>query len=220
MTDSIELAVPALQRSLIGALAAAFLLARAGPDLSHPYLGEPALVPLLLLFAASLPIRPFVAFGLAALQSKGHFAALAAALLAGAAVQAAVSLALAAGGAGSGVSGVGSDWAGRSPRSDRCYSSLAGLHGRRAQATVREHPIAGQSLSRPMLGEIGAGGSSRIDYPVLGLFASTSVVGVYYFAFQLVAKGASVIGLVARTVMYPNSLAELARRSQSAATFR
>ena len=59
-----------------------------------------------------------------------------------------------------------------------------------------------------MLGEIGAGGSSRIDYLVLGLFASTSVVGVYYFAFQLVAKGASVIGLVARTVMYPN----LARR--------
>ena len=126
-----------MQRSLIGALAAAFLLAVLAP-ISASVLGEPALVPLLLLFAASLPIRPLVAFGVAALQSKGHFAALAAALLAGAAVQAAVSLALAAGGAGAeslvlgaigqaavlAVIGATAVWRARTER--------------RAQATVRE----------------------------------------------------------------------------------
>jgi hypothetical protein len=65
-------------------------------------------------------------------------------------------------------------------------------------------PLEVLSMTKwPLAGGHGIHAASRIDYFVLGLFIPTDVVGVYYFAFQLVARAGELLLFISRNVLFP-----------------
>ena len=82
----------------------------------------------------------------------------------------------------------------------------------RAPAVVSTRDAA--AMARwPLAGEVAMDATGRIDFLMLGLFVTTEVVGLYYFAFQLVLRLNELLSGVARNVLFP-ALAQIPDRRE------
>jgi len=162
---------------------------------------EPDLEGLLLVTAATFLFKPYTAIATAALQARLRFARVAWALLAATAAHYVVAIILAEAGLGAlslvigtqvnAVVMVAALWV--LSRREDAAPAVASVTTRRAAAMARW----------PLAGEVAMDATGRIDFLMLGLFVPTEVVGMYYFAFQLVLRLNELLTGVARNVLFP-----------------
>lgn len=206
-------AVPAFWLSVALASAGAVVLVGAAGPLAALF-DQPALVPVLIVLAASLPIQSMAIPGLARLQLDLRFAAAGRVDLAAAVVRYGGTVALAAAGAGAlafavpilavAVTEVGLSWwltrvrAWRFPMRHREWRPLF----------ARSKWALANSLATIV--------PRQSDYVALGLVAPTAVVGVYFFAYQLTFQLTTLVQNNARKVL----LASFATRHEDRAWLR
>jgi PST family polysaccharide transporter len=199
---------PMFRAGMWAAALSALLLVAISP-LAAAILDEPDLQGLLLVTASTFLLKPYTAIATAGLQARLRFARVAWSLLAAAIAHYVVAIALAEAGAGAlslvigmqvnAVVMVATLWL--LSRGDEQERPAATVSTRQAAAMVRW----------PLLGEVAMDATGRIDFLMLGLFVPTEVVGVYYFAFQLVLRLNELLTGVARNVLFP-ALAQIPDR--------
>ena len=158
---------------------------------------------LLLVTASTFLLKPYTAIATAVLQARLEFARVAWALLLAAVSHYVVAIILAEAG----------------------YGALSLVVGMQVNAVVmvvalwvfshrHTEPRAPGAVSTrdaatmarwPLAGEVAMDATGRIDFLMLGLFVTTEVVGLYYFAFQLVLRLNELLSGVARNVLFPRS---------------
>lgn len=199
---------PALRVGLVAAVVSGLLLVAISP-LVASLLGEPDLRWLLSVTAITFPLKPFVAVSSATLQADLRFRAVAGSLLAGSLAGYTAAIVLAVLGAG--------------PLSlvinlqvNIVVTALVCWFALRAKSQLESEPGMGTrellTLSWwPLAGEVAMDANGRLDFLMLGLFVPTEIVGVYYFAFQLVVRLNELLSGVARNVLFP-ALAQIPDR--------
>lgn len=195
-----DLAPPAFKTSIVLAVGSATVLATLSPMFAALF-DEPALVPIILVGAIALPLRSYASVAIPALQARLEFRTVAVAVMLGGASHYAVALTLASMGWGAMSLVVGSV-------TGAAVLSLSLLPATKSIMRGHRQSVAGWAdivrMSRwPLLGDIATDSSTRVDYFILGLFAPTSVVGGYYFAYQLVARAGELLLGVSRNVLFP-----------------
>lgn len=195
-----RLAPAAFRAGLMSSIAAAVALLILSPWLAALF-GEPTLVPILAVGSLALPLRTYSTVAIPVLQARLEFRTVALATAGSSVVRYGVAIGLASIGLGAMslalgiVIGVAVLSLGLVP------ATIAAI-GRSPEPETSAIGVLRMSRSA-LLGDTAASAASRIDYLVLGLFAPTAVVGVYYFAFQLVARAGELLLGVSRNVLFP-----------------
>lgn len=199
-TKALDMGPSVLRLGVFIASVAAVALMLISP-LAATVFDQPKLTALLVVAALALPLKPVAAIASSVLRIELRFSLLAVVMLAAAASHYGTSLVLASLGWGAMSLVIGMQVG---------VVVMAGgtLFAARATPWYRGKPKSGLVESWrvtrwPLLGDIAAQSSGRIDYFVLGLFAPAAAVGVYYFAFQLVAKFSELVYVVSTNVLYP-----------------
>ena len=203
--------VPVMRAGIWASVLCAVALVAVSP-LASRLLDEPDLQWLLVVNAASFVLKPYSAMATAALQARLEFGRVAWALLTSAMAHYAVAIAMAAAGLGAlslivgfQVNGIVLALMLRALTRD-----LDEVRPLQAVASTRQ----AAALARwPLAGEVATEAVGRIDFLMLGLFVPTRVVGMYYFAFQLVLRLNALLTGVARDVLFP-ALAQITERTE------
>lgn len=194
-----ELAPSAFRVALAASLGFGGLMALLSPVFAGVF-GEDEIIPLLLVLAIGLPIRAYSLVAMPVLQLTMRFGLATGVSFASLFAQYGVSVALAALGVGA-MSLVAGSLAGT------CTLALILWAIHPVSVRSSENRNVDWSILRragwPLLGDMSVHASIKADYFALGLIAPTTVVGGYYFAYQLVAAAASLLYSTATTVLYP-----------------
>lgn len=194
------LRAPVFRAGMWAAVISALLLVAVSP-VAASVLDEPELKGLLLVTAATFLLKPYTAIALAALQARLRFANLAVALLAATVAHYVIAILLAEAGHGALSLVIGT-------QVSAVVLAITLWAVSRRDVTPRVEPSIttreAATLSRwPLAGEVAMDATGRVDFLMLGLFVPTEVVGVYYFAFQLVLRLNELLTGVARNVLFP-----------------
>ncbi len=200
-TEIGRIRTPVMRAGLWAAALCTVTLAAIAPFAAR-LLDEPDLQWLIVVNALTLAVKPYAAMATATLQARLQFGRVAWTLLASAVAHYVVAIILAAAGLGA-------------------MSVMIGIQVQAVVYTVMvwalsrdvadERPAVQVTTPReaavmarwPLAGEIATEAVGRIDFLMLGLFIPTRVVGLYYFAFQLVLRLNTLLTGVARTVLFP-----------------
>jgi PST family polysaccharide transporter len=201
---------PVMRAGLCAAAGVSVVLAAIGP-LASSVFDEPDLLLLLLVNASTFIVKPYAAMATAALQARLQFGQVAWTLLVSAMAHYVIAIVLAAAGMGAMSIMIGIQvqavvytvmvWA-LSRHVDELRPAVETTTTRQAAVMARW----------PLAGEIATEAVGRIDFLMLGLFVPTQVVGMYYFAFQLVVRLNALLTGVARTVLFP-ALSQISERT-------
>jgi PST family polysaccharide transporter len=201
---------PVMRAGLRAAAGVSVVLAAIGP-LAARVFDEPDLLWLLLVNASTFIVKPYAAMATAALQARLQFGQVAWPLLVSAVAHYTTSIVLAAAGMGAMSVMIGFQvqaivytvmvWA-LSRRVDEMRPAEQTTSTRQAAVMARW----------PLAGEIAMEAVGRIDFLMLGLFVPTQVIGMYYFAYQLVLRLNALLTGVARTVLFP-ALSQISERT-------
>lgn len=204
-----ELAVlsrPLFRAGLVAATVSGILLVAISPAVAS-LLDEPELRGLLLVTAITFLLKPYVAVASATLQAQLRFSAVAWSLLLGSTSGYAIAIVMAASGAGAMSLVVNTQV------NVAVTAIVLWLAVRREPPPEPSGiaPAVGGLVWWPMAGELAMDAAGRLDFLMLGLFVPTEVVGLYYFAFQLVLRLNELLSGVARNVLFP-TLAQIPDR--------
>ncbi|MBI5158415.1 MAG: oligosaccharide flippase family protein [Acidimicrobiia bacterium] len=195
-----SLRAPVMRAGLWASAVCTLILAAIGPVAAR-LLDEPDLRWLLLVNASVLTLKPYTAVATAALQARLQFGRVAWSLLVSAVAHYVVSIVLAGAGVGAMSLVIGFQV------NTVVFAAMLWVLSRdldeiRPNPTISTREAAG--LARwPLTGEVAGEAVGRIDFLMLGIFVPTRVVGIYYFAYQLVLRLNALLTGVARTVLFP-----------------
>lgn len=195
-----ELRTPVFRAGMWASGICALALAAISP-LAARFLDEPDLQGLLLVTAATFLLKPYTAIATATLQARLRFARVAWAVLLGAVAHYVVAIVMAEAGAGAMSLVIGLQV------SAVVVVATLWLFSR-SEPEPRVAPVvstreAAEMARWPLAGEVAIEGTGRIDFLMLGLFVSTEIVGIYYFAFSLVVRLNRLFEGVTRNVLFP-----------------
>jgi O-antigen/teichoic acid export membrane protein len=205
-----ELRTPVFRAGMWASAICCVALAVISP-LAARLLNEPDLQALLLVTAVTFLLKPYTAIANAMLQARLRFARVAWVALLGAVAHYVVAIVLAEAGAGAMSLVIGLQVSAL-VQPAMLWILSRGEGESRADAVVSTKEAA--AMARwPLAGEVAIEGTGRIDFLMLGLFVSTEVVGVYYFAFSLVVRLNRLYEGVTRNVLFP-ALAQISEHRE------
>jgi PST family polysaccharide transporter len=196
-----QLRAPVMRVGLWVSAICSVVLVAIGPVAAR-LLDEPDLQWLLVVNASLLMLKPYTAMATAALQARLQFGRVAWALLGSGVAHYVVAIGLAAADFGAMSLIVGFQVHGV------VYAAMVWVLSRDLDdprpAQPRYSAREAVALARwPLTGEVATEAVGRIDFLMLGVFVPTRIVGMYYFAFQLVGRLNDLLTGVARTVLFP-----------------
>jgi len=189
---------PLFRAGLVAATLAGLALVALSPVVAD-LLDEPELTGLMLVAASTFILKPYTAVLIATCQARLQFARVAAALLAATIAHYSVAIVLAKAGKGA-LSLV----AGLQVNAVVLVLVLWAMSRRDPPVPVAENVTtlrAAALAGWPLAGEMAM--DARLDYLMIGVFASTEVVGYYHFAFMLVQRLNELLMGIARNVLFP-----------------
>jgi len=194
------LRAPVMRAGLWASAVCSVVLIAIGP-LASRLLDEPDLRWLLVVNASLLMLKPYTAMATAALQARLQFGRVAWSLLVSAVAHYALAIGLASAGIGAMSLVIGFQV------NAVVYAAMLWVLSRDLDEAPPSRPVStpeAAALARwPLTGEVASEAVGRIDFLMLGIFVPTRVVGIYYFAYQLVLRLNALLTGVARTVLFP-----------------